>query len=180
MLLTDQEKKVTAYHEAGHALVSNMSKTPTGAQGDDYPRGMALVVTVHLPDDRTTIRAGTWRPAGHALWRARAEEIFLNQMSTGAGNDIERARNWRDRWCANSDSRLGPLPSAEGAGDLPRARDRATPRLQRRDGASDRPRSAAADRRAYQEAHSIVEANGPAMHRIAAALLERRRSTPRS
>ena len=112
MLLSDAEKKVTAYHEAGHALVSVKRE-----HGDPVhkvtiiPRGMALGVTVHLPDDRHNYTREYLETRLAMLYGGRvAEEIFLNQMSTGAGNDIERATELaRSMVCEFGMSRLGPL-----------------------------------------------------------------------
>ncbi|MGH7247786.1 MAG: ATP-dependent zinc metalloprotease FtsH, partial [Pseudomonadota bacterium] len=94
LILSDEEKKNTAYHEAGHALVAAM--TP----GADplhkvtiIPRGMALGVTMQLPiDDKHTYTKEFLESQLAVLMGGRAaEEIFLNHITTGAGNDIERA-----------------------------------------------------------------------------------------
>ena len=151
MLLSDGEKKVTAYHESGHALVSYMSKDSDPVHKVTIiPRGMALGVTVHLPDDRHNYTREYLETRLAMLFGGRvAEEIFLQ-------SDVDR-RGQRHRTCHGTGAidglrvRHEPVGAAdlrqEGAGDLPRARDRATPRLQRGDGAPDRPGSAAADRR---------------------------------
>src|SRR6202008_1405666 len=113
LILSDEEKKVTAYHEAGHALVA--AKLP----GSDpvhkvtiIPRGMALGVTMQLPiDDRHNYTREYLKTDLAILMGGRlAEEIFLNQMSTGAGNDIERATEMaRKMVCEWGMSDLGPL-----------------------------------------------------------------------
>ena len=113
LMLSDQEKKVTAYHEAGHALVA--ARLP----GADplhkvtiIPRGMALGVTMQLPEaDKYNITKVFLETRIAILMGGRlAEEIFLNQMSTGAGNDIERATEMaRAMVCEYGMSRLGPL-----------------------------------------------------------------------
>ncbi len=112
MLLTDEEKRVTAYHEAGHALVSYLR-----AHSDPIhkvtiiPRGMALGVTVYLPDDRHNYTRDYLETRLATAYGGRvAEEIFLNQMSTGAGSDIEVATDLARRMvCEYGMSRLGPL-----------------------------------------------------------------------
>jgi len=113
LLLSDKEKKVTAYHEAGHALVA--ARLP----GADplhkvtiIPRGMALGVTMQLPEaDKYNITKVFLETRIAILMGGRlAEELFLNQMSTGAGNDIERATEMaRAMVCEYGMSRLGPL-----------------------------------------------------------------------
>ena len=113
MILSDEEKKNTAYHEAGHALVAAM--TP----GADplhkvtiIPRGMALGVTMQLPiDDKHTYTKEFLESQLAVLMGGRAaEEIFLNHITTGAGNDIERATEIaRQMVCEWGMSSLGPL-----------------------------------------------------------------------
>jgi cell division protease FtsH len=113
LILSDEEKKVTAFHEAGHALVA--AKLP----GSDpvhkvtiIPRGMALGVTMQLPiDDRHNYTKEYLKTDLAILMGGRlAEELFLNQMSTGAGNDIERATEMaRKMVCEWGMSDLGPL-----------------------------------------------------------------------
>ena len=112
MLLTDEEKRVTAYHEAGHALVSSKREHADPVHKVSIiPRGMALGVTVHLPNDRHNFTREYLETRLAMLYGGRvAEEVFLNQMSTGAGNDIERATEMaRSMVCEYGMSRLGPL-----------------------------------------------------------------------
>jgi len=113
LLLSDEEKKVTAYHEAGHALVA--SKLPNSDplhKVTIIPRGMALGVTMQLPlDDKHNYTKEYLETEIAIMMGGRlAEEIFLNQMSTGAGNDIERATELaRKMVCEFGMSELGPL-----------------------------------------------------------------------
>jgi cell division protease FtsH len=113
MLLTDEEKKVTAFHEAGHALVA--AKLPHSDplhKVTIIPRGMALGVTMQLPEtDKHNYTRDYLETQIAILMGGRlAEEIFLNQMSTGAGNDIERATELARRMvCEFGMSALGPL-----------------------------------------------------------------------
>jgi len=94
MILSDEEKKNTAYHEAGHALVA--AKTP-GADPVHkvtiIPRGMALGLTMQLPtDDKHSYSKEHLEAMLAVLMGGRtAEELFLGYITTGAGNDIERA-----------------------------------------------------------------------------------------
>jgi cell division protease FtsH len=113
LLLTDEEKKNTAYHEAGHALVA--AKLPYADPVHKVtiiPRGMALGLTMQLPvDDRHNYYKNYLDTQIAILMGGRiAEELFLNQMSTGAGNDIERATELaRKMVCEWGMSDLGPL-----------------------------------------------------------------------
>src|SRR5437868_10645430 len=113
LLLTDEEKKNTAYHEAGHALVAE--KLPLSDplhKVTIIPRGMALGVTMQLPiDDKHNYTKEYLETEIAIMMGGRiAEEMFLNQMSTGAGNDIERATELaRKMVCEFGMSDLGPL-----------------------------------------------------------------------
>ncbi|MBI2964446.1 MAG: ATP-dependent metallopeptidase FtsH/Yme1/Tma family protein [Deltaproteobacteria bacterium] len=113
LIISDHEKRVTAYHEAGHALVAAM--TP----GADplhkvtiIPRGMALGVTQQLPvDDRHTYPLSYLEGQLTIMMGGRqAEELCLDTMTTGAGNDIEQATELaRKMVCQFGMSPLGPL-----------------------------------------------------------------------
>jgi len=177
MLLTEEEKRNTAYHEGGHALVSYL-------RGDSdpihkvtiIPRGMALGVTVYLPGDRHSYSRSYLETRLATLFGGRvAEEIFLNEMTTGAGNDIERATEMaRSMVCEYGMSRLGPLTFGKKEEQIFLGREIA----QHRDFSEETARQIDLEVRrlideAYQSAHSIVESHSDAMHRIAAALLER-------
>jgi len=113
MMLTDAEKTVTAYHEAGHALVAIF--TP----GADplhkvtiIPRGRALGLTMQLPtEDKYTYRKQYVEAQIAILMGGRvAEELTQDDITTGAGNDIERATDMARRMvCEWGMSELGPL-----------------------------------------------------------------------
>ena len=113
LLLTDEEKRNTAYHEAGHALVAaKLPHSDPVHKVTIIPRGMALGLTQQLPiDDRHNYYRNYLEARIAILMGGRiAEEIFLNQMSTGAGNDIERATELaRQMVCEWGMSELGPL-----------------------------------------------------------------------
>ncbi len=113
LLLSDEEKKNTAYHEAGHALVAAMlPHSDPVHKVTIIPRGMALGLTMQLPtDDRHNYYKNYLDTQISILMGGRiAEELFLNCMSTGAGNDIERATELaRKMVCEWGMSDLGPL-----------------------------------------------------------------------
>ena len=94
MIISDTEKKNTAYHEAGHALVAQLTPgTDPLHKVSIIPRGRALGVTQQLPiDDRYTYSKDYLMKALAILMGGRAaEELALQHMTTGAGNDLERA-----------------------------------------------------------------------------------------
>src|SRR2546427_10493831 len=113
LIISDQEKRVTAYHEAGHATVAAM------VEGADplhkvtiIPRGMALGVTQQLPtDDRhTSPRVYLEGQLASMMCGRLAEERFLVTSTTGAGNDIEQATDLaRKMVCLFGMSSLGPM-----------------------------------------------------------------------
>jgi len=114
MIISDEEKKSTAYHEAGHAIVATL--TP-GADPihkvSIIPRGMALGVTQQLPiDERHTYSKDYLKDNITVLMGGRvAEELVRGELTTGAGNDIERAtmiaRKMVCEW--GMSDRLGPV-----------------------------------------------------------------------
>ena len=113
LLLSDEEKKNTAYHEAGHALVAaKLPHSDPVHKVTIIPRGMALGLTQQLPlDDRHNYYKNYLETQIAILMGGRlAEELFLEQMSAGAGNDIERATELaRKMVCEWGMSQLGPL-----------------------------------------------------------------------
>jgi cell division protease FtsH len=113
LILTEEEKKVTAYHEAGHALVAaRLPHSDPLHKVTIIPRGMALGVTMQLPiDDKHNYTRDYLETEIAIMMGGRiAEEMFLSQMSTGAGNDIERATDLaRKMVCEFGMSQLGPL-----------------------------------------------------------------------
>jgi cell division protease FtsH len=113
LLLSDEEKKNTAYHEAGHALVAaKLPHSDPVHKVTIIPRGLALGLTMQLPtDDRHNYYKNYLDTQIAILMGGRlAEELFLNCMSTGAGNDIERATELaRKMVCEWGMSELGPL-----------------------------------------------------------------------
>jgi cell division protease FtsH len=114
MVLTDQEKRTTAYHEAGHALMAKLLPgTDPVHKVTIIPRGRALGVTMQLPvDDRHSYSKDFLYNSLAILMGGRvAEELVFKQITTGAGNDIERAtdlaRKMVCEWGMSDE--LGPL-----------------------------------------------------------------------
>jgi cell division protease FtsH len=114
MLISDEEKKNTAYHEAGHTMVARLIPgTDPVHKVSIIPRGMALGVTLQLPtaDRYSYDREHLLNNIAILLGGRAAEEIALNHMTTGAGNDLERAtllaRKMVTEW--GMSDKLGPL-----------------------------------------------------------------------
>ncbi len=178
LLLSEEEKKVTAYHEAGHALVA--SKLPHSDplhKVTIIPRGMALGVTMQLPiDDKHNYTKDYLETEIAIMMGGRiAEEIFLNQMSTGAGNDIERATELaRKMVCEFGMSQLGPLTFGKKEEQIFLGREIA----QHRDYSEATAIKIDEEVRrlvgqGYEQAKGIIAGNPEVMERMAKALLER-------
>jgi len=123
IVMPEEERKNTAYHESGHALVARMlPKTDPVHKVTIIPRGRALGVTMQLPlEDRYSMDRDRMRSMISVLFGGRiAEEVFMNQMTTGASNDFERAtalaRDMVTRY-GMSDT-LGPMVYAENEGEV--------------------------------------------------------------
>ena len=113
MVISDEEKRVTAYHEAGHALVGKLTPgTDPIHKVTIIPRGMALGLTQTLPEkERLNLTNESAENNIAFLMGGRvAEEIVFNNFTTGAGNDIERATEIARRMvCEWGMSKLGPM-----------------------------------------------------------------------
>lgn len=178
MLLSDEEKKVTAYHEAGHALVAAMREHSDPLHKVTIiPRGMALGVTMQLPlDDKHTYSRDYLETRLAIMMGGRvAEEIFLKQMTTGAGNDIEQATDLARRMvCEFGMSPMGPITFGKKDEQIFLGREIS----QHRDFSEETARLIDQEvrtlvDRAYQSAVEILNRSQDIMHRMAAALLER-------
>jgi len=113
LMINEEEKKNTAYHEAGHALVAMVIPNADPLHKVTIiPRGMALGVTMQLPiDDKHSYSKDYLQAQLAILMGGRvAEEMFMNHVTTGAGNDIERATDLaRKMVCEWGMSDLGPM-----------------------------------------------------------------------
>ncbi len=178
MIISDKEKRMTAYHEAGHALVAAlMEDSDPLHKVTIIPRGMALGLTMQLPlDDKLSHDKKYLETRLAILMGGRiAEEIFLRQMTTGAGNDIERATEMaRSMVCEWGMSDLGPLSFGKKDEQIFLGREIA----QHRDYSEataikidEQVRRLIED--AYNKAKQIIQNRSDALVRIAEALLER-------
>lgn len=114
MIISEAEKKITAYHEIGHVLVAKMiPEADPVHKVTIIPRGRALGVTTYLPVDEKHTYSKTYLEAmiTYALGGRAAEKLVFNQLTTGAGNDIEKAtgiaRKMVCEW--GMSEKLGPL-----------------------------------------------------------------------
>ena len=123
MVMPEEERKNTAYHESGHVLVAKMlDKTDPVHKVTIIPRGRALGVTMQLPEsDRYSQDRERIMQTIAVLFGGRiCEEIFMNQMTTGASNDFSRATDLARRMVTQwgmSDS-LGPMVYGEEEGEI--------------------------------------------------------------
>jgi cell division protease FtsH len=117
MIISDEEKKSTAYHEAGHALIAQIiPEADPIHKVTIIPRGMALGVTQQLPlDDRYTYNKDYLEAQLSVLLAGRVAEIMLlGQTTTGAANDFEKSTEIaRKMVCQWGMSELGPLTYGE-------------------------------------------------------------------
>jgi cell division protease FtsH len=123
LVMPEEERRNTAYHESGHAIVARMlPKTDPVHKVTIIPRGRALGVTMQLPEgDRYSMDKERLLCTIAVLFGGRiAEELFMNQMTTGASNDFERAtaiaRDMVTRYGMSTE--LGPMVYAENEGEV--------------------------------------------------------------
>ncbi len=178
MILSDEEKKVTAFHEAGHALVAALSKHSDPLHKVTIiPRGMALGITMQLPiDDKHTYTKDYLLTRLAIMFGGRlAEELFLSTMTTGAGNDIEQATELaRKMVCEFGMSDLGPLTFGKKEEQIFLGREIA----QHRDYSEDTAIKIDTEVKklvesSYNSAKDILSTHRDALVRIANALLDR-------
>ncbi len=113
MLISDSEKKVIAYHEAGHAILGLLTGSDPVHKVTIIPRGRALGLTMQLPEEDKHIHTKKyWEDQIKILYGGNlAEEIIFNQSSTGSSNDIERASDIARRMVCEwgMSKKLGPI-----------------------------------------------------------------------
>jgi cell division protease FtsH len=179
MVITDEEKKNTAYHESGHALVARL------LPGSDpihkvtiIPRGMALGVTQQLPiDERHTYpKKYLLNNISILLGGRAAEELILRDFTTGAGNDIERATNIARKMVCEwgMSDKMGPLSYGKKDEQIFLGREFAT----HKDYSEETARLIDQEISdivitCYRIAKKLLEENIETLHRLAATLLEK-------
>ncbi len=178
MVMPEEERRNTAYHEAGHALVARcLPKTDPVHKVTIIPRGRALGVTMQLPEgDRYSMDKERLLNTIAVLFGGRiAEEVFMNQMTTGASNDFERAtaiaRDIVTRY--GMTDTLGPVVYAENEGEvfLGRSVTKTTHVSEATMQKVDQEIRNIIDEQ-YGVARRLIEDNRDKMHAMAKALLE--------
>jgi len=178
MIMTEEEKKNTAYHEGGHALVAALLPDADPLHKVTIiPRGRALGVTMQLPiEDKYSHTKEYLEATITVMMGGRiAEEKFLGHMTTGAGNDIEKATDLaRKMVCEWGMSEMGPLTFGKVEGeiflgrDFGRTQDYSEETANQIDAEVKRIVTAA-----YAQASKIIGEHENVMHRLARLLLEK-------
>ena len=178
MVMDEEERRNTAYHEAGHALISKLlPKLDPVHKVTIIPRGGALGVTVSLPEkDRYSTDKILMLSRISMLFGGRiAEEVFMQQMTTGASNDFERAtaiaRDMVTRY--GMTDALGPMVYAENEGEvfLGRSVTKTTSMSEETMRKVDAEVRRIIDEQ-YRIARDLIELHQDKMHAMAKALLE--------
>ena len=179
MIMSQEEKRNTAYHEAGHALVAKLLPGADPVHKVSIiPRGMALGVTMQVPlDDRHSytrdyiLNSLAIRFGGRA-----AEELILGHVTTGAADDIEKATDWARKMVCEwgMSDKLGPMTFGKKeeqiflGRDFTQLQDYSEHTAVEIDGEVRR-----TIQEAYQQAKDLLSANIDVLHKIAEALLEK-------
>jgi cell division protease FtsH len=180
MIMSDRDKRITAYHEAGHALVAILTPEHSDPvhKVTIIPRGMALGATQTLPvEDRLNYtRDEIFALIRHAMGGRAAEELIFDHISTGAANDLEQATSWARRMVCEygMSDQLGPVSYGEKTGDVFLGRDMITRRdfsEKKSEQIDDEVARVLTER--YAEARKLLEDNRDTLDRVAEALLER-------
>jgi len=178
MIMSEKEKKLTAYHEAGHTVVAKLLPNCDPIHKVTIiPRGPALGVTMQLPtDDKLCLyKNAILDKIAMAMGGRIAEELVFQEISSGASNDIEQAthlaRAMVCRW--GMSDKLGPLAFGNREGEVFLGRDFAT----RPDYSEDVARQIDAEVRqivmdCYNKAKALLQENMGILQKIAEALLE--------
>ena len=178
MVMPESERINTAYHESGHALIGSLlPKCDPVHKVTIIPRGRALGVTMSLPaEDRYSYDSEYMLNQISMLFGGRiAEEVFMNQMTTGASNDFERAthiaRDMVTRY--GMTDALGPMVYAENEGEvfLGRSVTKTTNMSEQTMQKVDAEVRRIIDQQ-YSQARKLIEDNQDKMHAMAKALLE--------
>lgn len=179
LIISEKEKKTTAYHEIGHVLVAKMiPESDPVHKVTIIPRGRALGVTTYLPIDEKHTYSKEYLEAmiAYAMGGRAAEKIVFNQLTTGAGNDIERAtalaRKMVCEW--GMSEKLGPLTFGKKEEEIFLGREIS----QHRDYSEETAIMIDVEvkqivNRGMERALTILQENMEILHRLSDALLER-------
>jgi len=179
LIISEKEKKITAYHESGHVLVAKfIPEADPVHKVTIIPRGRALGITTYLPIDEKHTYSKEYLEAmiSYALGGRAAEKLIYNQFTTGAGNDIERATGLARKMVCEwgMSERIGPLAYGAKEEELFLGRE-----ITRTKGYSEGTAVIIDDEikliitTGMERAENILKENLDALHALANALLER-------
>ena len=179
LIISEREKKVTAYHESGHVLVAKkIPEADPVHKVTIIPRGRALGVTTYLPIDEKHTYSKEYLEAmiTYALGGRAAEKLIFNELTTGAGNDIERATGLARKMVCEwgMSERLGPISYGAKEEEIFLGRE-----ITRTKNFSEETAVAIDGEirgivtKGVERAESILNENQDTLHRLANALLER-------
>lgn len=178
LVISDEERRSTAYHEAGHALVGKLlPKADPVYKVTIIPRGLALGVTSFLPieEKHTYSKEYLETKLVYLMGGRAAEKLVFDQFTTGAGNDIERATTLARRMVCSwgMSEKLGPLTFGEKQEEIFLGREIS----QRRDYSEETAQAIDSEVRlivesAAQQAEEILQSNLDKLHLLATALLD--------
>jgi cell division protease FtsH len=179
LIMTDEDKRVTAYHEAGHALVALLSEHSDPVHKVTIiPRGMALGVTLTMPvEDRYGLsKDQIVAQIRHAMGGRAAEDLVFDQFTTGASNDLKQATELARRMICSygMSDRIGPVSFADDDHDVFLGRDF----VQRKDYSERKAQEIDEEvheilTAMYDAARSLLSEHRDVLDRISEALLER-------
>jgi cell division protease FtsH len=179
LIITEKERKVTSYHEIGHVLVARkLPEADPVHKVTIIPRGRALGLTTYLPIDEkhTYSKAYLETMITYALGGRAAEKLIFKQLTTGAGNDIERATDIARKMVCEwgMSDKLGPLAYGQKDEEIFLGRQ-----ITRHKNYSEETAITIDDEiqkivtNGMKRAEKILKDNIDTLHRLAAALLER-------
>ncbi len=180
MIMSDEDRRITAFHEAGHALVALMTPEHSDPvhKVTIIPRGLALGLTQTLPvEDRLNYTENDiFAIIRYAMGGRAAEQLIFGHLSTGASNDLQQATSWARRMVTEfgMNSKLGPVSYADTSGDVFLGRDM----MSRKDYSEEMAKQideevGATLGKMYVEAQEILTTHRDKLEAIAEALLER-------
>ncbi|MFK7895919.1 MAG: ATP-dependent zinc metalloprotease FtsH [Myxococcota bacterium] len=180
MIMSDEDKRITAYHEAGHALVAMLTPEHSDPvhKVTIIPRGMALGLTQTLPEeDRLNYsKEQIYAVIRYAMGGRAAEDLVFNQFTTGASNDLQQATSWARRMVTEygMSDELGPVAYGGSEGEVFLGRDLGS----RKDYSEQKAREidevvSGILGGQYDQARKLLEDNRSTLNAIAESLLER-------
>jgi cell division protease FtsH len=180
LIMSEEDKRITAYHEAGHALICMLTPDESDPvhKVTIIPRGMALGVTQTMPvEDRFNLtKVQILAQIRHAMGGRAAKELIFGHFSTGASNDLEQATGWARRMICSygMSDLLGPVTYGESSSDVFLGRDIMSQKNYSEKKSEEIDAEVASTlREKYDEALKMLAENRDILDRIALALLER-------